>query len=104
MTEEVSPGKLAIEKWTVTARINKAGNLAVEVDLNGMRHAELILQESGTTDLLTTARRQMDLGIKGWQAPGKPHSLRRFRFELEEADETDSLATDLEHSPERPRN
>lgn len=82
--DESLPERVKVDPWTVNVRRNQAGNLAIEVDIDGVRRAELILQEGGTTDLLTTARRQMDLGEKGWQTPGKPEGLRRFRFEPEE--------------------
>ncbi len=72
----------SIEPWTVTARINKSGNLAIEIGLSGTAHAEVILQEGGTVDLLTKAE-QLDLGQTGWKAPSKPAGLRRFRFKSE---------------------
>jgi len=51
------------EPWRVTTRINKAGNLALEVELHGQLHAELVLQDKGVIDLGTkrdtvAARRQ----------------------------------------------
>jgi hypothetical protein len=68
------------ESWQVTSRINRAGNLAIEIELAGSPHAELILQEDGTLDLGTKAR-PWELGEAGWDMPGAPSSdLRKFRF------------------------
>jgi hypothetical protein len=66
--------------WQVTVRINQAGNLTIEVELNGHLHADLILQEGGTLDLGTFAT-PWPLGEKGWDMPGAPSkSMRKFRF------------------------
>jgi hypothetical protein len=56
--------------WQVTVRINQAGNLTIEVELNGHLHADLILQEGGTLDLGTFAT-PWPLGEKGWDMPGR---------------------------------
>jgi hypothetical protein len=66
--------------WAVTSRVNQAGNLAIEISLNGERHAELILQEDGTVDLGTKAR-PWEMGKSGWTMPGAPDpDFRKFRF------------------------
>lgn len=67
--------------WSVTTRINRAGNLTLEIKLNGEWHAEVILQEKGVIDLGTKAK-PWPLGEKGWEMPGSPDpNLRKFRFE-----------------------
>jgi len=72
-TEELGP-------WGVDVRRNKAGNLAIEVSLEGEAHAEFVLQEDGTLDVGTKAT-PWDLGDAGWQMPGAPSpELRKFRF------------------------
>lgn len=42
--------------WRVTSRINKAGNLTLEIEADGELHAELVLQAGGVIDLGTKAR------------------------------------------------
>jgi hypothetical protein len=66
--------------WRVVTRMNRNGNLAVEVELLGAPHAELILQAGGVVDLGTKAR-PWPLGNQGWGMPGAPMAtLRKFRF------------------------
>ena len=66
--------------WRVVTRMNRSGNLAVEVELEGAPHAELILQRGGVVDLGTKAR-PWPLGERGWDMPGALSSaLRKFRF------------------------
>jgi hypothetical protein len=75
---------LNIDGWQVSARMNKSGNLVVLIAVGGEPHAELILQPGGTVDLTTKARREKDLGRKGWAPPGSPITGgRKFRFEPE---------------------
>lgn len=57
------------ESWRVTTRINKAGNLALEIELNGEMHAEVILQEKGIMDVGGRLK-PWPLGDKGWDMPG----------------------------------
>lgn len=67
-------------RWQVVVRINKAGNLTVEVTLDDKPHAEVIMQEDGTLDLGTKAQ-PWPLGDKGWEMPGAGNAeLRKFRF------------------------
>jgi hypothetical protein len=62
--------------WTVEVRENKAGNLAIEVTLNGNPHAEFVLQPGGVIDVGTTGK------LKGMDMPGAPSADRKkFRFE-----------------------
>jgi hypothetical protein len=68
------------EAWRVTARINKAGNLTLEIDLNGEMHAEVIFQEGGVVDVGGRFT-PWPLGEKGWDMPGAPAGFRKFRFE-----------------------
>lgn len=66
--------------WLVDVRQNKAGNLAIEVSLDGKPHAEFVLQTDGTLDVGTKAK-PWDLGEAGWEMPGAPTpELRKFRF------------------------
>jgi hypothetical protein len=66
--------------WRVTCRINKAGNLTLEIEQDGELHADVIFQHGGVIDLGTKAR-PWPLGDKGWEMPGAPSSeLRKFRF------------------------
>lgn len=65
--------------WRVTSRINKAGNLTLEIEADGELHAELVLQAGGVIDLGTKAR-PWPLGEKGWDMPGAPGDMRKFRF------------------------
>jgi len=66
--------------WQVDIRQNKAGNLAIEIRLNGEAHAEFVLSDDGTLDLGTKGK-PWDLGEKGWHMPNAPDdSLRKFRF------------------------
>lgn len=65
--------------WRVTTRINRAGNLALEIELDGDWHAEVVLQEGGVIDVGTKAT-PWPLGYKGWEMPGAPAELRKFRF------------------------
>lgn len=65
--------------WRVTTRLNKAGNLTLEVELDGEMHAELVLQEKGVVDLGTRAAK-WPLGERGWDMPGAPSGFRKFRF------------------------
>jgi hypothetical protein len=66
--------------WKVQIRENKAGNLAIEVELKGKPHAEFVLQEDGILDVGTKGK-PWELGDKGWEMPGAPSSdLRKFRF------------------------
>ncbi len=68
--------------WRVEVRLNKAGNLAIEVALQDDPHAEFVLQENGKLDVGTKAR-PWDLGESGWEMPGAPTpELRKFRFGL----------------------
>jgi hypothetical protein len=68
------------DQWTVDVRINKSGNLAIEVALEGVPHAEFILQEDGTLDVGTKSK-PWPLGESGWEMPGAPTpELRKFRF------------------------
>lgn len=60
--------------------INKSGNLALEIALNGEMHAEVILQEGGVVDL-SGRLTPWDIGPKGWDNPGAPADFRKFRFE-----------------------
>ena len=70
--------------WRVTTRINKAGNLTLEIELNDAMHAEVILQESGTIDVGGRFK-PWPLGEKGWDMPGAPSGFRKFRFEQADA-------------------
>jgi len=66
--------------WKVEIRQNKAGNLAIEVQLRGEPFAEFVLQEDGTLDVGTKGK-PWELGQAGWEMPGAPSSdLRKFRF------------------------
>lgn len=66
--------------WNVVTRINKAGNLTLEISLDGTPHAEVILQEGGMIDLSGRIT-PWDIGEKGWQNPGGPgDDFRKFRF------------------------
>ena len=66
--------------WRVTCRINKAGNLTLEIEQDGDLHADVIFQAGGVIDLGTRAR-PWELGEKGWGMPGAPSSeLRKYRF------------------------
>lgn len=65
--------------WRVTTRLNNAGNLTLEVELDGELHADVVLQEGGTVDVGTRAR-PWDIGEKGWDMPGAPPGFRKFRF------------------------
>lgn len=68
-TQQIGP-------WTIEVRENKAGNLAIEVELNDNPHAEFVLQPSGVIDVGTTAK------LKGMDMPGAPSPDRKkFRFE-----------------------
>jgi len=68
------------DRWQVVTRINRSGNLTIEVGLDGMPHAEVVLQTGGTIDLGTRAR-PWPLGEQGWDMPGAPsQELRKFRF------------------------
>lgn len=68
------------DPWAVDVRLNKAGNLAIEVSLHGAPHAEFILQEDGTLDVGTKSK-PWDLGDVGWEMPGAAApELRKFRF------------------------
>jgi hypothetical protein len=68
------------DRWRVIARRNAHHNLTIEIELDGVPHAELVLQTGGTIDLGTKAR-PWDLGEIGWQMPGAPSAdLRKFRF------------------------
>jgi hypothetical protein len=61
--------------WLVKVRENKAGNLAIEIALQGESHAEFVLQENGTIDFGTKGRQI------GWDMPGAPSpELKKFRF------------------------
>jgi hypothetical protein len=76
------------EPWRVTTRINRAGNLALEIELDGEWHAEVVLQPGGVIDLGTKAK-PWPLGEKGWDMPGAPSKdLRKFRFGPEDGDST----------------
>lgn len=68
------------EAWRVTTRINKAGNLALEIELNDEMHAEVILQERGVVDVGGRFT-PWPLGEKGWEMPGAAPGFRKFRFE-----------------------
>ncbi len=69
------------ERWTVVTRINKAGNLTLEIALDGESHAEVILQAGGRLDVSGRIT-PWPLGEKGWQNPGGPgDDFRKFRFE-----------------------
>ena len=64
-----------IGPWTVEVRENKAGNLAIEVKLNGDPHAEFVLQDGGTIDIGTRNK------LAGWDMPGAPSpEMKKFRF------------------------
>lgn len=66
--------------WHVEIRQNKAGNLAIEVKLDGEPFAEFVLQENGTLDVGTKGA-PWELGEKGWDMPGAPSAdFRKFRF------------------------
>jgi hypothetical protein len=66
--------------WRVMCRINKANNLTLEIEHDGVPHAEVILQEGGVIDLGTKAR-PWPLGEKGWEMPGAPSTdMRKYRF------------------------
>lgn len=67
-------------RWTIVTRINQAGNLTLEIDLDGGRHAEVILQEGGIIDV-SGRMTPWPLGDKGWDNPGAPSDFRKFRFE-----------------------
>lgn len=71
------------DDWSVTARINKAGNLALEIKLKDDMHAEVILQTDGTVDVGGRFK-PWPLGEKGWDMPGAPSGFRKFRFEATE--------------------
>jgi hypothetical protein len=69
-----------IGPWRVTSRENRSGNLTIEVELNGERHADFYCQEDGMVDVGTTGR-PWPLGEKGWDMPGAPsEKWRRYRF------------------------
>jgi hypothetical protein len=86
-----------IGPWRVTSRKNRSGNLTVEVELNGVMHADLICQENGTIDLGTTGR-PWPLGEQGWNMPGAPsEDWRKFRFA--ESEEAASEAEAVEETP-----
>jgi len=67
------------DRWNVVARINKAGNLTLEIALDGEMHAEVILQEGGVIDLSGRVT-PFDVGPKGWDNPGAPSDFRKFRY------------------------
>jgi hypothetical protein len=73
--------------WRVTCRINKAGNLALEIEHDGTPRADVVLQDQGIIDLGTKAR-PWPLGEKGWEMPGAPSTdMRKYRFGPSEAKE-----------------
>jgi hypothetical protein len=67
------------DRWNVVARINRAGNLTLEIALDGEMHAEVILQEGGVIDLSGRVT-PLEIGPKGWDNPGAPSDFRKFRF------------------------
>jgi hypothetical protein len=71
---------IELEPWLVTTRINKAGNLTLDISLNGEQHAEVILQEGGIIDVGARVS-PWPLGEKGWGMPGAPKGFRKFRFD-----------------------
>lgn len=73
-----------LDRWIVTTRINRNGNLAVEVVLDGDPHAEVILQPGGVIDIGGRIN-PWPLGEKGWDMPGAPPGFRKFRFEPTES-------------------
>ena len=75
---------VSLDRRTVTNRINRNGNLAVEVALDGDPHAEVILQPGGVIDLGGKIN-PWPLGDKGWDMPGAPPGFRKFRFEPAES-------------------
>ena len=68
------------DRWAVVTRINRAGNLTLEIDLDGQRHAEVVLQVGGIVDV-SGRMSPWPLGEKGWDNPGAPSDFRKFRFE-----------------------
>lgn len=84
-------GIIEIDEWQVAVRRNQSGNLAIEVQLKGEAHAEVVLQSGGVIDLGTKAR-PWPLGEQGWQMPGAPSDkLRKYRFGPE--DEVPAVTT-----------
>lgn len=72
--------------WRVTCRINKSDNLTLEIERDGVPHAEVVLQEGGIIDLGTKAR-PWRLGEKGWKMSGAPSTdMRKYRFEPPEGE------------------
>ena len=74
---------IELDAWQVTTRINRAGNLTLEISLNDEPHAELILQEGGVIDVGARVS-PWPLGDKGWNMPGAPTGFRKFRFDPSE--------------------
>lgn len=82
--------------WRVTSRINKAGNLTLEIEHDGVAHAEVVLQRRGVIDLGTKGR-PWPLGEKGWDMPGAPSpDMRKYRFGPSDTDESPEAGT---HDP-----
>jgi hypothetical protein len=68
------------EAWKVTTRIIKAGNLALEIELNGEIYAEVVLQEKGFVDVGGRFR-PLPLPKEGWGMSGRWPGFQNFRFE-----------------------
>lgn len=80
---------IIVDSWTIVARRNQAGNLTIEVALDGVDHAEIVLQENGIIDLGSESLR-WDLNEKGWSMPGAPNEQwRKFRFERTNSEPSD---------------
>ncbi len=71
---------IQLDPWHVTTRLNKAGNLTLEISLDGQPHAEVILQKGGVIDVGARVS-PWPLGTKGWDMPGSPEGFRKFRFD-----------------------
>jgi len=72
------------DPWTVTVRMNKAGNLTIEVELDHEMHCDLVLNIDGTIDLGTQGR-PWELGEQGWGMPGAPNpEWRKYRYQPEQ--------------------
>jgi len=83
--------------WRVTCRINKSGNLALEIEHDGKAHAEVVLQQGGVIDLGTMAR-PWPLGEKGWRMPGAPSpDMRKYRFAPSGVAEASEAGSDDPH-------
>ena len=73
-----------LDGWRMITRLNRAGNLTVEIERDGELRADVIFQANGVIDLGTTGR-PWPLGEKGWDMPGAPsRDGRKFRFGPEE--------------------